>query len=174
MLPASSLTTPTAWQTSAVFQHGTSSRPLTSRVDGPPGQDPGQTKGHQLGQSSRSVESDGQRLNPATLLDLLALLRTLLPHASAGGLHRTQVAPAQTAATTPLQTPPRTKPSRSLRKGSEPGHSLRCSLPHGLPQPWSTGTGHPLRAVAFVASDVEKTVHHSRAKGKAANPGHAP
>ena len=175
MLPASSSTTPTSWQTSLVFQPWTPSRPLTSRADGPPGQDPRQTKGHHLGPRARSVDSDGQHPNPATLSDILASLRALVPHAFAGGLHQTQVAPAPTAATTPLQTPPgRTKPSRSPRTRSETGRSLRSPLPHGLPRPQSTGTGRPVRAVAFVASDVEKTAHHLRAKGKAASPGRAP
>ena len=176
MRPASSSTTPNSWQTSSVFRPGTPSPPPTGGADGLPGWVPVQTEGpNHLGPRARSVSRPTTYPNPATLPDILALLRALVPHAFARGLHRTQVTSAPPVSTAPLRTQPRrTTPRRSPRTRSETGHPLRNLLSPGLPRAQSTGTGHPARAVASVASDAKRIAHHGGAKGKAACPGRAP
>ena len=163
MLPVLSSTTPISWQTSSVFQPGIRAWPPS------PGQHLGQTKRHHLDPRAGSVESDGQRPNPATLTNILSSLRAL-----AGGQYQSQRVPALIAARTPPQTPHGRTRTRPPRTRSETGHALRSPLPCGPRRSHSTFTGRPVRAVAPAASDVAKITHHWRAKGEAGRRGRAP
>ena len=163
MRPALSSTTPTSWRTSSVFRPGPPSAPpkggggRSSRSEGP-----AQTEApHHLGPRARSVSRPTYLSNLATLPDILASLRALVPHTFAGALHRTQATSDSPVGTTALWSQPRTtRPRRSPRTRSETGYSLRNPLPSGLPRAQSMGTVHPAWAVASVAPDAERIADH--------------
>ena len=177
MRPALSSTTPTSWRTSSVFRPGPPSAPpkggggRSSRSEGP-----AQTEApHHLGPRARSVSRPTYLSNLATLPDILASLRALVPHTFAGALHRTQATSDSPAGTTALWSQPRTtRPRRSPRTRSETGYSLRNPLPSGLPRAQSMGTVHPAWAVASVAPDAERIADHEGVRENTVCSGYAP
>ena len=77
--PASSLTTPTFWWTSSVYQSGTANhyRPPLGQGYGCPVHYRGRTRLHHPGRRARSAPSDVRQIGPVTLRDILSSLRAL-------------------------------------------------------------------------------------------------